>query len=154
MLYNYIYMSSKLPKFITIDPKRKYKVAPTKRTAIINEGLANLDTYSSDNIMHQTMIDLIRKQYADKEIQNIKTAVSAMDSLANDCLNEFNKKFNAILNKIPVKQAKFATSREKATARLDAEMSKVVETVDRVVNRPSVNIKHWETEAPFIGGYI
>ena len=87
-------MSSKLPKpkLINIVPKRTYKITPTKKSAIVLKGTANLDTYSSDNFMHQAMIDLIKKQYADRDIQNLKTAVSAMDSLTNDRLNEFNIK--------------------------------------------------------------
>ena len=67
------------------------------------------------------MMDLVRKHYADREIQNIKTAVSAMDSLTNNNLNEFGKNYNAILNNIPVTQAKFATTRENTVARIDAE---------------------------------
>ena len=48
-------------------------------------------------------MQLIKKQYADREIQNIKTAISAMKSLMKENLNEFRKKFTKITTQIPKK---------------------------------------------------
>ena len=47
-----------------------------------------------------------------------------------------------------MKQTKFVNTREHVLARRDAETLKVVERVDRVITKPDVKTKNWETEAP------
>ena len=47
-----------------------------------------------------------------------------------------------MLNKIPVKQEKFNKKREAVQTTRDAEMSKVVERVHRVIHRPDITITH------------
>jgi hypothetical protein len=87
---------------------------------------------------------LIKKLYSDRSIQNITTAVSAMESLKKKDFNEFGKKYADILNKIPGKQAKTQKVRETKTAAIDAKISEAI----RIIERPSVHTKNWETEAP------
>jgi hypothetical protein len=63
----------------------KYKVVAPKRTAALTKGMARLDTYSSTNVLSQHLMNTIKKQHETRDIRNISTAVSAMDSLkAND----------------------------------------------------------------------
>ena len=71
-------------KFINIEPKRKYKVEPTKKSATIEKGIKTLGTYKSSDRLHNSLMQVIKKQYADRDIQNIKTATSAMKSLTNE----------------------------------------------------------------------
>jgi hypothetical protein len=87
---------------------------------------------------------LIKKLYSDRTIQNITTAVSAMESLKKKDFNEFGKKYEDILNKVPGKEAKTQKVRETKTAAIDAKISEAV----RIIERPSVHTKNWETEAP------
>ena len=105
-------------KYISIEPKRKYKIEPTKRSATIEKGIKTLETYKSSDPVHNSLMQVIKKQYADREIQNIKTAISAMKSLTNEDLNEFRKKFAKITTQIPKKMEKQAQTRAKAKAQL------------------------------------
>jgi hypothetical protein len=87
---------------------------------------------------------IIKKLYSDRQIQNIGTAVLAMESLKKKDFNEFGKRYEDILNKIPGKQAKTTKIRETKAAAMDAKISDVV----KVIERPNVQTKNWETEAP------
>ena len=100
-------------KYVNIEPKRKYKVEPSKKTALVNKGIATLDTYKSTDIIRQSMIDLIKKQYSDRHIQNPKTAVSALKSLMSGDNNEFNNKYLKITKLVDKKQCKNNSTREK-----------------------------------------
>ena len=64
-------------------PKNKpttYKLVASKRTAAVNTGIARLEKYSSTNVLAQTLMNTTKRQYESREIQNITTAISAMDS--------------------------------------------------------------------------
>jgi hypothetical protein len=84
-------MSSTIPK----KAKTNYKQAPSKKSAIINKGLEKLDTYSSSNAASQSFMDIIKKLYRDRDLQQLSTAVSAMDSLMDNDFNEFGKNTKA-----------------------------------------------------------
>jgi predicted NAD-dependent protein-ADP-ribosyltransferase YbiA (DUF1768 family) len=106
--------------------------------------MSKLEEYSSTNSFASSLMESIKRQYADRQIQNIQTAVSAMKSLKENDFNEFSKKFASIEGKKMVKQTKLKTAREKKTAAIDAELATVV----KVLSRPEVKTKNWETEAP------
>ena len=127
-------------KYINIEPKRKYKVEPTKTSAALQKGIKTLEAYKSSDPINNQLMQIIKKQYADRDIQNIKTAISAMKSLMKENLNEFRKKFTKITTQIPKKMEKQAQTRAKATARLEATQKQIVEVVDRVM-KPGITIK-------------
>ena len=56
---------------------------------------------------------LIQQQYKNRNITNIKTAVSAMDSLKANDFNEFTRKFAKIAMTIPIKHAKKKATQDK-----------------------------------------
>jgi LEA14-like dessication related protein len=80
-------------------------------------------------------MESINRQSADRQIQNIQTAISAVESLKVNDFNDFSQKFTDIQDKKTVKQVKPKTARETKAAAVDAKMSEVV----RVVSRPDVN---------------
>jgi hypothetical protein len=106
--------------------------------------MAKLEEYNSTNAFASSLMENIKRQYADRQIQNIQTAVSAMESLKINNFNEFSKKFATIEGKKTAKQTKLKTARDKKTAAVDAELAQVV----KVLSRPEVKTKNWETEAP------
>jgi hypothetical protein len=110
--------------------------------------MAKLNAYTSSNPLASMMMENIKQQYADRDIPNVQTAISAMESLKKNNFNDFSKKFKTIASQIPVKQAKLKAAREAKTAELDAKIEETVTQVDRVVHKPSIKTKSWETEAP------
>ena len=75
--------------------------------------MARLDTYISTNVLVQTLMSTIKKQYETRDIRNISTAVSAMDSLKANGFNYFSKTFAGIATAIPIKQFKLKTAKDK-----------------------------------------
>ena len=134
-------------KWISPEPKRKYKVEPTKKETIRQKSIKTLEAYKSSDPVNNQLMQIIKKQYIDGDIQNIKTATSAMKSLMNENLNEFKKQFAKITTQIPKKMPRQEQTREKARAKLDSKISQVVEVVDRVM-KPGITIRSWEAEAP------
>jgi hypothetical protein len=64
---------------------RKPRSKISARTAAQTKNMERLNEYSSTNAKAQIFMTLIQQQYKSRDITNIKTAVSAMDSLkAND----------------------------------------------------------------------
>jgi hypothetical protein len=135
-------------KFVNINRPAKYKEAPTQKSAAVAKGMAKLNAYSSTNPLASLMMEQIKKQYTSRDIPNVKTAMSAMESLKKNNFNDFSKKFETIANKIPVKQAKLKAKRDTKTAALDAQIAETITQVDRAVHRPNIKTKNWETEAP------
>ena len=90
----------------------KCKLVASKRTAAVNTGIARLEKYSSTNALAQSLMNTIKQQYESREIQNVTTAIPAMDSLKANAFNEFSKTFANIAKAILVKQAKLKTARE------------------------------------------
>jgi hypothetical protein len=135
-------------KFVNINRPAKYKAAPTLKSAAVDKGMAKLNVYSSTNPLASLMMEQIKKQYKDREITNVQTAISAMESLKKNDFNDFSKKFNTLASKIPVKQAKLKAKRDAKTAAIDAKIAETVSLVDRSVHTPSIKTKNWETEAP------
>ena len=96
-------MSSKITKHPKREaPKTKYKITPTKRSAALEKGIATLEKYKSKDVIQQTMIDVVKKLYTSRDIQNINSATSALDSLMSDDTEGFKRKYSAMINKIPV----------------------------------------------------
>ena len=61
-----------------------YKLTPTKRSAALEKGIAAIEKYKRKYVIQQTMIDVVKKLYTDRDIQNVNTAISALDSLMSD----------------------------------------------------------------------
>jgi hypothetical protein len=90
----------------------------------------------------------IQKQYENRDIRNIKTAMSAMDSLKGNDFNEFKKKYADIALAIPIKQAKQNAKRDTKQTVVDEKLAEIVSRVDKKVHKPGIRTKNWESEAP------
>jgi hypothetical protein len=90
----------------------------------------------------------IQKQYENRDIRNIKTAVSAMDSLKANDFNEFKRKYANIALAIPIKQAKQNARRETKQTAVDEKLAEIVVKAEIKVNKPGIRTKNWESEAP------
>jgi predicted Zn-dependent peptidase len=66
---------------------RKPRSKISQRTMTQNKNMERLNEYSSTNSKAQIFMTLIKQQYKSRDITNIKTAVSAMNSLT---ANDFN----------------------------------------------------------------
>jgi hypothetical protein len=70
---------------VSTNKPRKPRALISKKTATQTKNIERLNQYSSTNARAQMFMTTIKQQYESRDIGNIKTAVSAMDSLvAND----------------------------------------------------------------------
>jgi hypothetical protein len=104
----------------------------------------------------------IKQQYESRDIRNIKTAVSAMNSLMANDFNEGKRKYAKIAMAIPIKQAKQRATQDKKltvlddqlaeivekTVKLDNQIGELVEKVDKEIHKPGIKTRSWESEAP------
>ena len=119
-----------------------------KPTAQFKRNVVSLDRYSSTNALNQTLMTLIKSQYENRDITNIKTAKSALDLLESNDLSKFQRKFATMVKAIPIKQTKQKARKEVKTKKPDEELAKVVKVAERRVYRPNIKTKHWESESP------
>jgi hypothetical protein len=125
----------------------KYKLVAHKRAAALTKVMARLDTYSSTNVLAQHLMNTIKNQYEIRDIRNISTAVSAMDSLKVNEFNGFSKNVAGIAKAMPLKQVKPKEARDINMKATDEAIAKVLEAVDRKAQRPTIKTKNWESEA-------
>jgi hypothetical protein len=90
----------------------------------------------------------IQKQYENRDIRNIKTAISAIDSLKANDFNEFKRKYADIALAIQIKQAKQNAKRDTKQTVVDVKLAEIVSRVDKKVHKPGIRTKNWESEAP------
>jgi hypothetical protein len=91
---------------------------------------------------------LIKQRYQSRDITNIKTAVSAMDSLNANDFNEFRRKYADVALAAPIKEAKKNARRDSKKAAVDDKVAEIITKVDNQILRPGIRTKNWESEAP------
>ena len=98
-----------------------------KRETAVQKGLKTLEAYKSKDPVRNQLMQVIKSQYANRDIQNITKAVSAMKSLTNKNLNEFTKKFTKITEAIPKKMEQQAQKRARFNEEQDSKIGQMVE---------------------------
>jgi hypothetical protein len=113
---------------------RKPRALISEKTATQTKHIERSNQYSSTNARAQTFMTTIKQQYESRDIRNIKTAVSAMDSLKANDFDEFKRKFTNIVMAIPIKEAKQNAARDKKQHAVDDKLAEIVEKVDKKVH--------------------
>jgi hypothetical protein len=127
---------------------RKPRAKISARTAAQTKNMERLNEYSSTNAKTQIFMTLIQQQYKSRDITNIKTAVSAMDSLKANDFDEFKRKYADMVLAVPIKNAKKRARREKKETVIDDKVADIITKVDNKIHRPGIRTKNWESEAP------
>ena len=121
----------------------KYKLVASRRSAAITRGINKLKTYKTTNKAAQDLINIVIGQYENRDILNIQTAASLAHSLMHNNLNEFGKKYAVAMVWVAKQQAK----REESIVKQNQVADDLVKVIDRVVHRPSIKTKNWESES-------
>ncbi len=127
------------------SPKPSKAKPPSKK---LKADIASLDEWKSKDPILEVFNSLIKLNFKDRTIAQIRTAKAAQDLLKSDDLNKFRKKYANIIKLPTKKQGKKQTKKEERNRIETEETAKKVKTIEREVFRPRFTTRNQETEAP------
>ena len=110
--------------------------------------MALLDAYNSTNALISTLMKSLKQSYESRNTLNIKTTLRGMELLKNNKMKKFGPYSQGVTNQATTRIAKAGAKRETKYQAEKEAMDKVIRGVERVVNKPKLNTKDGDTEAP------
>ena len=86
-----------------INEHFKHRKTQTKLSKTVVKNIATFKSYSSDIQRNQSLMDTVIHLYSTRYIRTLTTAVSAMDLLKSNDINNLTKAFANMTNQTPTK---------------------------------------------------